>query len=774
MQDAHWAKFLGMVSVVLGITAFGSTRNFTFGTNGLLASRSNPWRTFTIGQRDGRGRVLFQTNVVAGANALIENLTWRTNSTIGSYAATRTGSGAWNDSRAFGYNTRGQVTNEPVTLATSSNATNLYSFDAAKLGVLTGVQLSGASTNNWQAIALSPFSQIATESWNQASIGLRAGGSAISASSVSAFLDGSSVGSVLGSGRWCADLSLSPGSHTLAATASYSVGNYSASATNSFSVVGNNSVTNLYDSAGNVTNRAFANGKTQALVWDSSGQLVSLIQRENITNGFNWTAVYDAMGRRLRTIQVPIVNGATNSVMTLTLDSLYDPQVEFGEVGVAVNGQRTWKIVGPDVDGHFGSMEGIGGLEATYRESDGSIVPVLNDYFGNVPATVSGATVNWSSTRLTGYGPEIGYELPALNSGTLLADTLIWRSRRTDPSGLYCLGVRYYEPLGGRFLSADPLGHSASWDLYSFCNGDALNRFDPSGRFGKNVSDSLQRASGELSGSFGDFRGGSVDFGFAGFGRGDRALEDLEYNLSPAGQFMLAYQQTEADIFQTRYAGYLEPWEGNSHTAAEVRERFLIGFANVVTLGLANDATSVGTGIYNRWKNGRSWGYDMYGDITTPREQLVSGVMAAASFVPVDRLAVAGSRLAVRLGEGAAEFTPRAYSVAFQMQLDVTQLGLRDVQHFQIANQALEAERAVNPALAELVPPPQSSTRPPADWTWQHATIEQGGGQAGIMQLVPRWQHTPGSPFWPLLHPLPNGAGGYAQWAVPAGARPRN
>jgi len=121
----------------------------------------------------------------------------------------------------------------------------------------------------------------------------------------------------------------------------------------------------------------------------------------------------------------------------------------------------------------------------------------------------------------------------------------------------------------------------------------------------------------------------------------------------------------------------------------------------------------------------------------------------------------------------AAETAPRAYSVAFEVQLAPPEFGLRRDIHFQIANEALQAEQEVNPVLAELVPAPVGSGRPPAGWTWQHATIEQGGGNAGVLQLVPRNQHTPGSPFWPLLHPLPGGAGGYSQWAIPAGA-PRN
>jgi hypothetical protein len=116
---------------------------------------------------------------------------------------------------------------------------------------------------------------------------------------------------------------------------------------------------------------------------------------------------------------------------------------------------------------------------------------------------------------------------------------------------------------------------------------------------------------------------------------------------------------------------------------------------------------------------------------------------------------------------------PSAYSVAFEYQLAQDELGLSRPEHNQIANDALREERSLNTMLAKLVPPPNGWGRPPADWTWQHATIRQANGRIGVLQLVPRGQHTSGSPFWLLLHPLPGGRGGYAEWAIPAGA-PKN
>jgi RHS repeat-associated protein len=397
---------------------------------------------------------------------------------LSGYAATRSGTGAWNDNRNFQYNSRNQLTKEPIGLSGNVLATNNYSFDPYKLGVLTNAQWSGGLTNRWQG-TLNSLDQIASETWGESNLTLRANGSALNAFSVSAKLDGNSISTVLAGGRWYSDLALLPGNHTLAASAVYAGSSTGSAVTNSFTVVGTNTVIDYYDGAGNLTNRVFANGKIQFLVWDGFGRLVSVVQRDNPTNGFNWTAIYDCLGRRLRTIQTPVINGVTNNGLTLTLDSYYDPQVEYQELAVAVNGQRTWKVMGPDINGRYGGVQGVGGLEATVRESDGLTTPVLNDYFGNVLATFSSSTVNWNPVRASGYGPVIGYQAPTLSLSTPLTDSLLWRSRRMDPSGFYYMGARYYDPVAGHFISPDPLGHTSTMDLYSAFNGDPINFFDP-------------------------------------------------------------------------------------------------------------------------------------------------------------------------------------------------------------------------------------------------------------------------------------------------------
>jgi len=45
------------------------------------------------------------------------------------------------------------------------------------------------------------------------------------------------------------------------------------------------------------------------------------------------------------------------------------------------------------------------------------------------------------------------------------------------------------------FISPDPEGHVASMDLYSYCNGDPVNGYDPDGRFGKSIGNGFTDSS---------------------------------------------------------------------------------------------------------------------------------------------------------------------------------------------------------------------------------------------------------------------------------------
>jgi RHS repeat-associated protein len=134
-------------------------------------------------------------------------------------------------------------------------------------------------------------------------------------------------------------------------------------------------------------------------------------------------------------------------------------------------------------------MQGTGGLDLVNQESQPDPDGVVADLFGHVLGRITNGAVVWSPTRFSGYGPLPGYESPALSLNVPLVTATGWRSRRVDETGLMWLGARYYDPVAGRFLSADPLGHVACPDLYSGFNGDPVNLFDPDGRFGKAAFD---------------------------------------------------------------------------------------------------------------------------------------------------------------------------------------------------------------------------------------------------------------------------------------------
>jgi RHS repeat-associated protein len=467
--------------LMTSVVANNNIYNFSYDDKGLLISRSNSFRTTTVDQRDGRGRVRQQTTRTLTAVPLVENLNWRANLTLADYTATRP---TFSDYQNYAYNTRGQLIADSFKPSASlARATNDYAFDAARLGVLTSVVQSGGLTGFWRSGPLDALFRVVSETNAIGALTTRATGLARGAGSVTAALDNNAipvdynVGNT--NGNWSADLTLTPGSHTLVATAQHPAGTYQASATNSFSLTGQQEVMNDYDATGNLATRTFKDGRVQRLIWNAQGRLLLVTDKTGSATNYTWTAVYDGLGRRLRTTYNP---GVTNSA-AITIESIYDPLVEFQELAVAVNGQRTWKVMGPDLNGYYAGLNGVGGLESTVQENDGMTTGVINDRFGNVLATVVDSVATWNSTRVNGYGPVGGYDVPILSLSTTLADSLVWRTRRMDPTGFFYLGARYYDPVGRRFVAPDPLGHTSSADLYSFCGGDPANSFDADGMF---------------------------------------------------------------------------------------------------------------------------------------------------------------------------------------------------------------------------------------------------------------------------------------------------
>jgi hypothetical protein len=372
-----------------------------------------------------------------------------------------------------------------------------------------------------------------------------------------------------------------------------------------------------------------------------------------------------------------------------------------------------------------------------------------------------------------------------------LTDGRTWYSR--DPAGEIAGGVNVYRPYDGDPINlSDTSGLTTNsdtsfFDQWSHASKDEV--LNPKSKFfipwalGRSVVWELPPLIlHTLNSGYSEFR----DDMTAEAAHSDSTLMKATANTFKIGSYPVQalavgdfeYAQFESSGMGTgvrwlttapRVARYAVPaLRGTVYTATALKAgdmAYTVYQGNADTLTV-NDFMDLGWGLYGS--------YHLSGGRAGPMNPLNWRLNVTGEVVD-GQAALGANRLVRYVGPGTSEaqMTPSAYSVAFEMQLTSEQLGLRQEQHFQIANNVLQVARASDPALAQLVPAPKGWGRPPTDWTWQHATIEQANRRIGVMQLVPRVQHTPGSPYWSLFHPLPGGGGGYVQWAVPAGAPKR-
>jgi len=407
----------------------GSAYTYRYGNDGLLIQRNTPFNVQTIVSRDAVGRITEQTQTVNGSQILDEtNIAWRNDSTQSSYTANRTGSGVWNETRSYSYDD---------TSAPNHGRGRLLSEGYAPSS-------SGTATLAWT------------------------------------FDNNTSGGPGLLTG-----VTLS-GALTGSNTATY--GNFvrlnTLTSTGSLTGPLGTPVSNTFDAVGQTATSAMSSG-SDTMTWDAFGRLAGITRRDSSNNGFNWNAVYDGFGRRLQTIQQAVIAGGTTGT-PLVVQSSFDPDVQFMEVAVTVNGQRDWLVHGPDLNGQYGKLEGTGGIEAIFNSGSATTTGIVSNVYGHTEAIITaGSVVNWNPVHSDGYGPLPGSTAQAVDATHDVSVALAWRGHYVDGTGYYYFGSRYYAPDSATWLSPDPLGHSASLSLYDYCAGDGINRVDPDGRIGK-------------------------------------------------------------------------------------------------------------------------------------------------------------------------------------------------------------------------------------------------------------------------------------------------
>jgi RHS repeat-associated protein len=509
-------------SATIGSGSGQATATYVHTSAGLLTNRTVLSRQSRITSRDGMGRPLGVTTLVNGSTLMTETLAYTGDGLISTHTVARPD---FTDNRAYFYgNDTRRLVEERLNLDGSKRWTNSFTFDAgfsSGPGVLTRMGQPATSGVNWRG-ARDSLLRTTVETNNV--ITRPAYGQVNGPAVVSVALDGvPQAVTVIGTngGQWRATLELLPGAHQLTASAAHPSGLFTTNRTAWFTNnVANNSVSNLFDGSGNIAQKVWRNpngttNRLQTFTWDARNRLVKVTDRDSTQTGRDWQATFDPIGRRLRTVEIPVTNGVVLANQPKIIGVYFDPLFEFQEMGVAVDGVTTWKLMGPDLDGQYGSLNGLGGFEGVTTPF--GLNPVVSDARGNVLAVRDENQLStvWNESRPTAYGSAPVFKPAPLGHGASLVQASSWRGRWLDSFGLYQIGERPYSPESGSWMSYDSLGHDASISLRDFCAGDPVNLWDADGRLGKSWINTANTIRDNNESSVGD-RFAAMAFGLGG------------------------------------------------------------------------------------------------------------------------------------------------------------------------------------------------------------------------------------------------------------------
>ncbi|MEU7088101.1 RHS repeat-associated core domain-containing protein [Streptomyces achromogenes] len=212
--------------------------------------------------------------------------------------------------------------------------------------------------------------------------------------------------------------------------------------------------TSTYNDAGELTAYDTATGFT----YDGAGNETSAASPTGTRTDENWTpytqlAAYTQSGATTSHTYAGIDN-----TQRLTRDSTTFTNAAVGITGQTVSGTATGFVREPS--GTLVGMRSGGSSQYYLTDAQNSVIGLV-DTSGKRTATYT-------------YGP---YGEPRTNSGT--QQPFRYTSAYLDPTGLYKMGARYYDPNLGRFTQPDPSGQEQNPYLYAA--GDPVNGTDPTG-----------------------------------------------------------------------------------------------------------------------------------------------------------------------------------------------------------------------------------------------------------------------------------------------------
>ena len=116
------------------------------------------------------------------------------------------------------------------------------------------------------------------------------------------------------------------------------------------------------------------------------------------------------------------------------------------------------------------------GGQTFVRVTNGTPSYPLNDHLGSayMVADASGTITAANTYNFTPFGEGIGNDPGTLNKQG-------YTGHIEDETGLTYMQARYYDPIIGRFLSADPMGYSDQLNLFAYAANDPISNIDPNG-----------------------------------------------------------------------------------------------------------------------------------------------------------------------------------------------------------------------------------------------------------------------------------------------------
>ncbi|MEE1928730.1 RHS repeat-associated core domain-containing protein [Streptomyces sp. TRM 70351] len=193
-----------------------------------------------------------------------------------------------------------------------------------------------------------------------------------------------------------------------------------------------------YDGAGNETAAASPTGTRSDGTWTPFTQLAAYTQSGTTTDQ---------------------TYAGVDNTHRLTRGSATFTNAAVGLTGQNVSGTATGFVREPS--GTLVAMRSGGSSQYYLTDAQGSVIGLV-DASGNRTATYTYSPYGEARTADGPAGQPYRY------TGTYL-----------DPSGLYKMGARYYDPALGRFTQPDPSGQETN--AYLYAGGDPVNRSDPSG-----------------------------------------------------------------------------------------------------------------------------------------------------------------------------------------------------------------------------------------------------------------------------------------------------